>query len=450
MSVTTQEQADTMLSSTPSALRAWRVHVWVLVITLIAEMIGNVSVPLGIGTVVLLPLVWAMILGAAVSIASARLPSPIGLSLGEQKAASTIIQAAVLIFVAKLALLVGGAIPELVKSGLALVFQEVGHFLGTALLGLPIALLLGIKREAVGATFSVGREPSLAIISERYGMNSPEGRGVMAEYITGTVIGAIFIALVASFLTSLHIFNPLALAMGAGVGSGSMMAAASGAIAAQQTPELSKQVAAFAAASNLITTTVGTYFTLFLSLPFSNFMYRLLEPRLGRLARARTKPASDVEVKEHDQSVLPLLGLVGLLAIVAIYALIFGNWITYHVPPTNAVLGAVIIAAVAAAGEILKRVLPFRVPAVFWATLIGMALTAPYWPGSAWFAATTGKMNFLALSTPVLTYAGLSLGKDLAAFRALGWRIVVTSLAANAGTFIFATLIAEALMRSGS
>jgi hypothetical protein len=90
------------------------------------------------------------------------------------------------------------------------------------------------------------------------------------------------------------------------------------------------------------------------------------------------------------------------------------------------------------------------VPAVFWATLIGMALTAPYWPGGPWFAATTGKVNFLALSTPVLTYAGLSLGKDLATFRALGWRIVVTSLAANAGTFVFASLIAEALMRSGS
>jgi hypothetical protein len=450
MSATTQEHADTMLSSASSTLQAWRVHLWVLVITLIAEIIGNVSVPLGIGTVVLLPLVWGMLLGATVSIASPRLPTAIGLSLVEQRTASTIIQAAVLIFVAKLALLVGSAIPELVKSGLALVFQEVGHFLGTALLGLPVALLLGIKREAIGATFSVGREPSLAIISERYGMNSPEGRGVMAEYITGTVIGAIFIALVASFLASLHIFNPLALAMGAGVGSGSMMAAASGAIAAQQTPELGKEVAAFAAASNLITTTIGTYFTLFLSLPFSNLMYRLLEPRLGRFSRPRTDQASDVKVKEHEQSVTPLAELIGLLAIVAVYALILGNWITYHTPPRNAVLGAVIIAAVAAAGELLKRVLPFRVPAVFWATLIGMALTAPYWPGGPWFAATTGKVNFLALSTPVLTYAGLSLGKDLATFRALGWRIVVTSLAANAGTFVFATLIADALMRSGS
>lgn len=79
-----------------------------------------------------------------------------------------------------------------------------------------------------------------------------------------------------------------------------------------------------------------------------------------------------------------------------------------------------------------------------------MALTAPYWPGAAWMAAATAKVNFLTLSTPVLTYAGLSLAKDLPTFRALGWRIVATSLAANAGTFIFATVIAQLLMHKAA
>jgi hypothetical protein len=55
--------------------------------------------------------------------------------------------------------------------------------------------------------------------------------------------------------------------MGAGVGSGSMTAAAVGAIAAQH-PEMSDQIATFAAAANLIATTVGTYLTLFISLPW--------------------------------------------------------------------------------------------------------------------------------------------------------------------------------------
>ena len=128
----------------------------------------------------------------------------------------------------------------------------------------------------------MGREPSLAIIGERYGMASPEGHGVLAEYVTGTVFGAVFISLFASLITSLGIFHPNALAMGAGMGSGSLMAAAASAISAQQTPEMAKEVAAFAAASNLITTTIGTYFTLFLSLPFTVWAYGVLEPSLGR------------------------------------------------------------------------------------------------------------------------------------------------------------------------
>ncbi|MFH7617900.1 DUF3100 domain-containing protein, partial [Pseudomonas syringae group genomosp. 7] len=78
------------------------------------------------------------------------------------------------------------------------------------------ALLRGIKRAAVGATFSGGREPSLAFIGERYGMDAPEGRGVLAEYLTGTLIAALFIAIVAGFISSLRIFHPNSLAMGSG------------------------------------------------------------------------------------------------------------------------------------------------------------------------------------------------------------------------------------------
>ncbi len=199
-----------------------------LVIVVIAEAIGNVSIPVGSGKIVLLPLLWALLLGGALGLMSPRLPAPLRLSGALQNAAGAYLQPALLIFIAKLGLLVGGSLPKILASGWALAFQEFGHFFGTMVFGLPVALLLGIKREAIGATFSVGREPSLAIIGERYGMDSPEGRGVLAEYLTGTVFGAVFIALLAGLVTSLGIFNPLALAMGAGVGSGSMMAAASG------------------------------------------------------------------------------------------------------------------------------------------------------------------------------------------------------------------------------
>ncbi|WP_315838416.1 DUF3100 domain-containing protein [Bradyrhizobium prioriisuperbiae] len=431
--------------------RLVRVFIYAALCVLAAELIGAINVPLG-GTykVVLLPLLWALLLGAAWGLATPVLPAPLKVNEGLQSISAAVLQPALLLFVAKLGLLVGGSLPRIFSSGWALVFQEFGHFFGTMVFGLPMALLLGIKREAIGATFSVGREPSLAIIGEKYGMASPEGRGVLAEYMTGTIFGAVFIAILAGVVSSLGIFNPLALAMGAGVGSGSMMAAAAGAIAAQQTPEVAKDVAAFAAASNLITTTIGTYFTLFLSLPFTVWAYGVLEPILGRGkavdAPAREPPAARAVAETAVELSLPQLLVAWMIA--GAMALI-GNFLAYKTVPDAQVIGglAVIIAAVIV-GYGIYRLTRGIVPAVVWVSLAAMALTYPGMPFAAEIAALTGKINFLALATPLLAFAGLSIAKDVPVFAKLGWRIVLVSLMANAGTFMDAVLIAQFFMHT--
>jgi hypothetical protein len=418
---------------------------------LVAEMFGVIKLPLGDGMeIALFPFIWALVLGGLWGLISPRLPRALQIDPSAQALSATILQPVLLIFIAKLGFLVGGAVPKILSSGWALAFQEFGHFLGTMLLGLPLALLLGIKREAIGATFSIGREPSLAIIAERFGMASPEGHGVLAEYLTGTVIGAVFIALFAGLITSLHILSPLALAMGAGIGSGSMMVAASSAIAAQQTPEMAKDVAAFAAASNLITTTIGTYFTLFLSLPFTIWAYGFLEPRLGRWrAPARAETAELVqpqreEIRLNNIQLAIVWFLTGVIALV-------GNYIAFSTVPTiDVVEGMVIIFVSVVLGHMLNRLFGAAVPAVLWVSLIAMVMTYPSMPFAPTVAALTGQINFLALATPVIAFAGLSIARDVPVFRKLGWRIVVVSLVANAGTFLAAAFIAHFFVAAGN
>jgi hypothetical protein len=434
----------------PSLSGQAKLYIAAFLIVLVAELIGNVNVPLGSAKIVLLPLLWALLMGAALGLAGKRLPPGVRITTELQNCAASLLQPALLMFIAKLGLLVGGSLPKLAASGGGLLLQEFGHFFGTMLFGLPIALLLGIKRQAIGATFSVGREPSLAIIGERFGMKSPEGQGVLAEYLTGTVFGAVFIALLAGLVTSTGWFNPLALAMGAGVGSGSMMAAASGAIAAQQTPEVAKDVAAFAAASNLITTTIGTYFTLFLSLPFTIWAYKVLEPMLGRTTSATVQAAAvSGDDVAHENVPLSAGALLVVWLLCGAFALV-GNSINHKAALADPqVLGGMaIVVGVVLAGYGLYLLSRRKLPAVIWVSLVGMALTYPAFPYAAQIAAMTGKINFLALSTPMLALAGLSIAKDVPAFRRLGWRIVVVSFAANAGTFLGATLIAQFFMHS--
>jgi hypothetical protein len=422
-----------------------RVLALALLIVVVAESIGSFTIAAGPGQIVLLPLLWALLLGCAVGLAKDHLPRFLRMDAGSQWYASAVLQSALLLFIAKLGLLFGASLPKIFASGYALLLQELGHFFGTMVFGLPVALLLGIRREAVGATFSVGREPSLAIIGERYGMDSPEGRGVLAEYITGTVVGAVFIGLLAGFVAALGIFRPSALAMGAGVGSGSMMAAASAAIAAQQPPEIAKEVAAFAAASNLITTTIGTYFTLFVSLPFANWSYGMLEPVLGHIGLKPRVPSRDAGADAvMGVARIELLGWERAIAWIVTGALaLIGNWLVYGNAPLDALPGLAIMLVTVAVGYMLYRLTGSRIPAVCWVSLLGMIATYPGVPYAAAISTWTGKINFLALTTPMLAFAGLSIAKDIPAFRKLGWPIVVTSLMANAGTFLGATLIAQ-------
>ncbi|KGH08773.1 DUF3100 domain-containing protein [Comamonas thiooxydans] len=422
-----------------------------LVIAALSEWLGPLPISLGVGKVVLLPMIWALLIGLVLGLLRKRMPGPLQLSLYSQNLAAAVLSCALFLFIAKLGLLVGGSLPKLAEVGWGLVLQELGNLVGCVALGMPVALLLGIKREAIGATFSIGREPGLAIIGERFGMDSPEGRGVLAEYITGTLIGAIFISLLAGFVSSLNIFHPLALGMGAGVGSGSMTAAAVGAIAAQH-PEMSDQIATFAAAANLIATTVGTYLTLFISLPLALRAYQWLEPILGRKRKqAVVEQAVDLSAsKDEEQAQVPALGLgMRFASWVLVGAMVLiGNRIGHGVPVMDALPGVLLIIAAVFVGDLIYVGTRRMLPAVCWISFIAMAMTFPLTPYAAEVAALTGKVNFLAMITPMLTFAGLSLAKDIPAFRRLGWRIVVVSLLANAGVFLAATLIAQTFVHT--
>src|SRR5699024_10982233 len=54
-------------------------------------------------------------------------------------------------------------VKEILSIGWVFLLQEVGN-VGTVVLGLPIALLLGLRRHAIGSTLGLGREGELAYI----------------------------------------------------------------------------------------------------------------------------------------------------------------------------------------------------------------------------------------------------------------------------------------------
>ncbi|MCD9033963.1 DUF3100 domain-containing protein [Luteimonas sp. Y-2-2-4F] len=428
----------------PSGL--WRLLLVVLAVTAAAEWIGPLSVPLWHARIVVLPMLMALLATTALAALHARLPAGLRLGVPLQRYAGKLLNAALLLFIVKLGLMAGHSMPQLREVGWALAFQELGHAFGTMILALPLALMLGIKREAVGATFSIGRENSLVIIGEKYGMQSAEGRGVLAEYITGTVLGAVFVTLLASFVASLDIFDPRSLAMGAGIGSGSLMAAALGVITVGQPPDVVKELTAIAAAANLIAGVVGFYFAVFVTLPLCNWLYARLEPVLGRTAFARRAPSADeldpaAALEDEDHS--PTLADSALALLLMAAGITISNGIGHGVSPLLTLPGVGVMVAIVLLGILLKRVVR-KLPLMLFLAVLATLVTIPGGsPLAGAIADTINHVQFMSITTTVLALAGFSVARKLPMFRRLGWRIVLVSLTATAGAFLGAAAIAE-------
>lgn len=253
---------------------AIKVYLIALALTMAAEKIGLVKWQIGIVTILLVPFFHTIYMGVLLGPKFLKVVDD-----RQMKFASTLIVVATYALMARYGTLVGPNAPKLLQAGAALVLQEIGNNWGAIVIALPIAIMLGLKREVIGACYSIGREPNLSLIGDLYGLDSPEGRGAMSTYITGTVLGAAFFSIISSLLASLSpsIFHPLSLAMAAGVGSASMMTAAAATLA-EAIPSSKDQILAFAAASNLITGVTGLYASWLVGLPFANWIYRKLSP----------------------------------------------------------------------------------------------------------------------------------------------------------------------------
>ena len=266
----------------------YKLHITILFLVIIAELIGPIEIELLEGVEVsIMPLLYSMVLGLVCYLAK-----PINWIKRKQ---ARIAEGAMMLFIgiliAKLAVSSGQSIHLIFEMGPALMLQELGH-LATILIALPVALLLGFKREAIGMTNSIGREPEVGVVVDKYGFNSPEARGIFALFIIGTMIGTVFISFLASLSTSLLPLHPFAFAMASGVGSASMNAAALGPTLAAF-PALETQIEAFAGFSNLLSFSVGIYIVIFLALPLTEKMYYKLEPKIGRRSSSKKEGGDD-------------------------------------------------------------------------------------------------------------------------------------------------------------
>lgn len=114
----------------------------------------------------------------------------------------------------------------------------------------------------------------------------------------------------------------------------------------------------------------------------------------------------------------------------------------------SSLVGALTIFGVAMIGYTISQ-LPYlkKMSPVFWVGIIGVLMSSPIFPGNQWIVEQSSLIQFAALGTPTLAYAGLALGKDLPILKRLSWRIVIVGFAVILGTFLLATIVAQIFLK---
>ena len=96
----------------------------------------------------------------------------------------------------------------------------------------------------------------------------------------------------------------------------------------------------------------------------------------------------------------------------------------------------------------LMRKIHISLPQCRYISLFTMLLSIPgFSPIAEWMQVNYAKIGVLPLCTPILAYAGISIGKDMDSFKKQGLGIVRTALMACAGTYIGSAIIAEVLLK---
>lgn len=411
-----------------------------------AVLIGTYELTIGLAAIVLFPLLWAVLIGAVVGLQPWR---PV---TGPTRAVSELlIRVGIVVFLALLGTGIGPSLPDLVDIGPAIALQELGNAFGTVIIGIPVAVAMGLGRVAIGATWSANRESYLAYAIDKWGVRAPEYQGVFGVWLLGTVFGAAFISLIAGVTGGLEIFDPRALALACGLGSASMMLGGAGSLTVLY-PEMAGEIMALAAISNLVTNIVGFYMGVYVVLPFARWFYRVWvkilrkEEADARSIAAEPAPAPEegsARAKKPQDPPPPktIAAWVAAFIFTGVAGLLI-NWQGTGELNLTGIIGITMVTGLSVLAFLLARYTR-GVPASIWVLGMATLASAPFFPGSEFLVAVTQDLNVLLVGLPQIAMLGLSLGRDIEGLKRMSWKVVLIGFLTLGSAYLAAAVVAQ-------
>ena len=136
-----------------------------------------------------------------------------------------------------------------------------------------------------------------------------------------------------------------------------------------------------------------------------------------------------------------------IIIVVAVMILI-GQRIGFGLSAAAAIPGMILVVIVAMIALIIKDLLPnLKFPAFAWATMIGLILSMPFMPTAEFFLEYTNKVSFLGTTTPILAFAGISVGNKIPQLKKLSWKILLIAIIVFSSTYFGSAIISQIVLK---
>ena len=141
-------------------------------------------------------------------------------------------------------------------------------------------------------------------------------------------------------------------------------------------------------------------------------------------------------------------GVINWILLLVIFSVItvIGNWVGYKHPISDSLVGMLILSLITLAGLLLERYLPFNISSIIYISVIGIVLSLPAMPTSAFVVGYVSQVELLSIVTVFLAYVGIGVGKNWDQFKNMGWRGMVVTICLITGTYIGSALIAHVVL----
>lgn len=135
--------------------------------------------------------------------------------------------------------------------------------------------------------------------------------------------------------------------------------------------------------------------------------------------------------------------------VIFIYAIVFiSQLIAKGTNPIELVKGMFLSFLIVIPSIFIKNIIKRpNLPGFAWSTLIAAILTLPISPVQQLITTHVNKIDFMVTVTPLLAFAGISIGDKLPQLKKMSWKIAIVALIVMCSTYFGSALIAQTVLK---